>query len=111
MNFCKNNRKGVYENNVVPTIQFLAERYYNVPTEEVQPPDLKCYAIDIEVFSTDIFPTVEKAEKEITSISITNINSGDVTSFGVKELTANLNYNLDYHNCENEENLLKMFFN
>jgi len=112
MNFCKKNKKGVYENNVVPVIQFLAERYYNVPTEEVQPPDLKCYSIDIEVHSEDgTFPTVEKAEKEITAIAVTNMNNKYVVSFGVKELTTTLNYNYDYYNCKNEENLLKMFFN
>lgn len=111
MNFCKNNKKGVYENNVVPVIQFLAERYYNVPTEEMTPPALKIYSLDIEVHTTDVFPTVEKAEKPIVLISVTDMNNGKVVCFGEKQLTKELNYDLEYHYCENEESLLKIFLN
>lgn len=111
MNFCKHHKKGVHENNVVPVIQFLAERYYNVPTEEMAPPDLKIYSLDIEVHTEDEFPVVEKAEKPIVLISVTDIKNGKVVCFGEKDLTVDLDYDIEYYYCENEENLVKMFLN
>ena len=37
------------ENNLKPDIQFLAERYHNIPDDEIENPKLKIYSLDIEV--------------------------------------------------------------
>lgn len=44
----------VHENIVKPEIQFLAERYYNIPDDEIENPKLKIFSIDIEVLSSHI---------------------------------------------------------
>lgn len=100
----------MYENNVVPVIQFLAERYYNLPTEEMIPPSLKVYSLDIEVHTEAEFPTVHEARHPIVLITVTDMVSGEVHSFGEKDLTIKLDYNYTYYACRNEENLLKSFF-
>lgn len=111
IDFCKNNHNGVYENKVVPVIQFLAERYHKLQTEEMTPPQLKIYSLDMEVHSESGFPKVDEAKHEITAISITNISSGKVESFGIKPLNVELNYDYNYHDCKDEKSLLKIFLN
>ena len=41
-------KKDIFEDRVRPEIQFLAERYYSIPDEELEVPKLKIYTIDIE---------------------------------------------------------------
>ncbi|MFW6014804.1 MAG: 3'-5' exonuclease [bacterium] len=110
-NFCKKNKESeIYENEVVPTIQFLAERYHKIPTDEMKAPDLKTYSVDIEVHSeSGMFPSIENPEDPIVLISVTNIKTGEVFCFGEKEITKKFNYNYKYFNCGSEEKLLKQF--
>ena len=78
-----------YENKVRPEIQFLAERYYNIPDDEVKVPALKTYFLDIEVLANKGFPSVKKAIDPITIISFTDSIKQKTIAFGIKDYTGN----------------------
>jgi len=101
-NFC-------YENKVKPEIQFLAERYYNIPDEDVKVPSLREYFIDIEVLSNKGFPDPKKAIDPITIISFHDSKLQKTISFGIKEYNGNKE-NIEFHTCNSEQDLLKKFF-
>jgi len=60
--FCRKRFDGVYENKVKPEIQFLTERYYGIPDEDLEVPQLLTYTIDIEVHCEVGFPLAHIAE-------------------------------------------------
>lgn len=101
-NFC-------FENKVRPEIQFLSERYYEIPDDEVKVPALTIYSIDIEVLANKGFPDAKKAIDPITIISYTNNKTKRTKSFGVKKYTGNMK-SIDYVECKNEKEVLKKFF-
>ena len=106
--FQKNN-VDIYENKVKPEIQYLAERYSNIPDEEVQPPELLVYYIDIEVAYVSEFPHPNKAKYPVTLVSVRNSLTGNTIVFGEKEYTGDYK-NVDYIHCPNERDLLRKFF-
>ena len=120
MKYCKENKSGLYENNVSPVIQFLAERYYNLQTEEMIPPDLKIYAIDIEVHTGEKkgdeiisygFPEPKVAERPIVLISVMDFTAEKIYCFGDQPITTDFpNYNYEYFPCKDEYSLLKSFY-
>jgi DNA polymerase elongation subunit (family B) len=103
------------ENAVRPEIQFLAERYYQIPDDEIEQPKLKCYSIDIEVhFSIENgFPKPEEARAPVVSISIYDTLNNKTTSFGLKEYKGKYKNEdwFNYIHCKNEDVLLMQFFN
>jgi len=101
-NFC-------YENKVRPEIQFLSERYYEIPDDEVKVPTLTMYSIDIEVLANKGFPDTKKAIDTITIISYTNNKTKRTKSFGAKEYTGKMK-SIDYVKCKDERDILKKFF-
>lgn len=103
----------VHENIVKPEIQFLAERYYNIPDDEIENPKLKIFSIDIEVQSEDGFPKPQDANAPVVLISVYNMLENKTTSFGIKEYSGKYK-NVDwftYVQCKTEETLLMQFFN
>ena len=111
VNYCKENKKGLNENNVTPIVQFLSERYYKIKEEDLSPPNLKTYSIDIEVHTPGKFPNPKDVEYPIVLISVTDCHNGKIYCFGEKELTkAFKEYEYDYFHCKTEENLLKSFY-
>lgn len=113
--FCKTNM--TYEDNVKPEIQFLAERYHNIPDDELVAPSLKVYSIDIEVHTEDSDPLhgwkPESADCKVVLISIHDMSSNKTTTFGLHPYTGKYSKEkfLDYIQCKSEEVLLLNFFN
>jgi hypothetical protein len=83
--FCKS-AKEVYENQMSPVIQFLTERYHKFIFEEMVPPKLKIYSLDIEVGSSmsGEFPNTKDTKFPITLISILDCHTDSVYTFGTK---------------------------
>lgn len=101
-----------YENNVKPEIQFLAERYYNIPDDSIEIPEIRIQFCDIEVYSTKGFPYPSNAIFPITLISVYDSFLNKIYTFGYNEYTGE---NLKepwfvYVKCENEKDLLIKFF-
>ena len=46
--FCKKN-KHIFENNVLPGIQFLVERFGMIPDDELEKPELTIVTVDIDL--------------------------------------------------------------
>lgn len=67
---------------------------------------LNVISIDIETDSSDGFPDIENADKEITAITLTN--KGKTISWGYYVYKVNSDKNTYIH-CDNEEELLKSF--
>jgi DNA polymerase elongation subunit (family B) len=103
--FCKDN-VNVFENKVKPEIQFLAERYYKIPDDEIEVPQLLTYSFDIEVIKEKGFPDPMKAEDPICLISLINSITKETITFGEKP------YNGEgkYFHCKLEAELLRKFF-
>jgi len=98
----------MYENNVIPSLQFLAERYHGIPDEDLPVPKLKVYSIDIEVLSEEGagFPIPDLALAPITVINIREFG-GESYSWGLHPYKGNAVVN--YINCKNEPDLIKNF--
>lgn len=65
--FCENNKENglVFENEVKPEIQFLAEYYYNIQDDKLKAPKLRINFFDIEVVSEKLDETLKvKFRKE-----------------------------------------------
>lgn len=104
------NNKDCYENEVLPSIQFLADRYSDVPDDKINPPNLVVHFEDIEVQSEKGFPTPTEAEWPITIITIAH-NRG-IQSFGLHPFVNDKGIkNLTYHHCKDEQDLLIQYFN
>lgn len=105
--WCKD-RSNIYENKMKPEIQFLAERYYKIPDDELPVPNLLIYSIDIEVMSSEGFPEASEAKDPIVCISIIDSMRKRVITFGDKEYTGETDGIYVY--CKNEHELLRKFF-
>ncbi len=95
-----------YENRVLSSIQFLAERYHTVV--DIQPPPLHICYLDIETPHDEGFPTVEATPAPI--VLIANIDENmNRTVFGIGGY--NGNQRCKYISCKSERDLLIKFFN
>ena len=103
----KNNTKNIYENKVKPEIQFLAERYWHIADDELEVPELRKFTIDIETHSDDEFPDPKKAEHPITLITISDSQTKQTYTWGLKPYTGKADFVTNYVYCENEELLIK----
>ena len=106
--FCKD-REGIYENRVRPEIQFLAERYHQIPDDELEVPKLLIYTLDIEIAISEGFPHPDKAEDPIVLISIKDSQNKKTVTFGLKEYTGESG--IYYRQCNTEKELLDRFLN
>lgn len=106
--FCKNN-PDIFENQVKPDIQFLAERYHGIPDDDIETPSILSYTIDIEVAGGDGFPSAEDARQPVVLISIKDSKTKNIISFGEKQFSGRPN--VLYTWCKKEEDLLERFFN
>lgn len=95
-----------YEDHVKPELQFLAERYHQIPDDSLYKPDLRIGSLDIEVFIESSFPLPEEAKGVVTAISIDI--GGHTTTWGIKPYIGVHNANYVY--CKDEKILLKTFF-
>jgi DNA polymerase elongation subunit (family B) len=110
------------ENNVRNEIQFLAERYYGIPDDEMYVPTLKVYYLDIEARPKEGFPDVNNPQDPITLISIKDSITGTTYTFGYDNVhnkyygghTADdyeIPKDVKYFRCQDEKTLLRRFFN
>ena len=113
--FCKSTIS--FEDKVKPEIQFLSERYSSVPDEEMIPPQLKMFFIDIEVYVEDTDDIhswkPEKADGTVVLISVYDNIKNKTTVFGIHPYKGKYHKEkfIDYFECKSEENLLISFFN
>jgi DNA polymerase elongation subunit (family B) len=103
----------IYENKVMPEIQYLAERYYNMPDDELETPELKIFSLDIEVHVEDgSFASPEEAKCPIVLVSLYDMMINEVTIFGIKEYNnPGTNEKYHYYLCNDEKDLLKQLMN
>jgi len=97
-------KSGIYENNVAPQIQYLTERYYGIPDDELEHPRLLIYTIDIEIDAEE-FPSYKNPKYPITVISIHNNFNDKVYVFGLHDFTPD--DKTVYFKCANDFELLK----
>ena len=100
----------LYENKVRPEIQFLTERYYETPDEDIPTPKLLIYYLDIEVNYEQEFPKPSLAKYPICLISIRNSVTEKTVTFGEKEYTGDMKEDVTYVHCPDESELLRKFF-
>lgn len=108
-----NETRYVYENRIKFETQFLSERYYGIPDEEIEVPVLKIYYIDIEVMAKEGFPDSNNPEDPIIAISVRDSKTNKTTTFGydyfhLRKYTGEYE-GMRYLHCENEEELLRRF--
>ena len=112
----------ISENNVRNEIQFLAERYYGIPDEDMYVPKLKVYYLDIEVRPKEGFPDPKLAQDEITLISLRDGISKTTYTFGYDNIHGSyygghsaddytIPNDVKYFRCKDEEELMRRFFN
>jgi DNA polymerase elongation subunit (family B) len=118
----ENKNPTISENNVRNEIQFLAERYYGIPDDEMYVPKLKVYYFDIEARAKEGFPDVKNPQDPITLISVRDGITGTTYTFGYDNVN-NKYYgghsaddykipeDVKYFRCQDEETLLRRFFN
>jgi len=104
----KHHKNTIYENESPKEIQFLSEWYHTIPDNQIDPPALKVYSIDIEVNCTKGFPKAEQAAWPISLINVREFGGGANKSWGLKPYTGE--YELDYVHCESEQDLMLQFF-
>ena len=113
-NFVEENKSyNVFENKVRSEIQFLSERYYDIPDEDMYVPNLKMYYIDIEVLPDQGFPDHKNPKDPVVLASIRNGLTGETITFGydvfgLRKYKGNLT---KYYACDSEEDLLRYLFN
>ena len=110
-----NSTSNVFENKAKNEIQYLAERYYGIPDDELYVPNLKIYYIDIEVITGEGFPDFKDPKDPVVLASIRNGLTGETITFGydvygLKNYEGNMQ-NLKYYVCDSEEDLMRYFFN
>lgn len=103
----------LYENGVKPVIQFLVDRYHDIPDEEMYIPDLSKTFIDIEVITKPEngepnFPDPNLAQTEICLITIYNNKLDKYITWGIKKYTGD--YDIDYRYFTDEKAMLIDFF-
>ena len=109
--FQTNNKKDVFENHVMPDIQYLVEKYHHIEDNDIVPPNLKVYSFDIEINVTKShFPSPQNADEVITLITLYDWQNDHYYTFGLHpyEVTKD---NVTYIYCKEDERLLlKRFF-
>lgn len=101
----------IYENEVPKEIQFLTEKYHVIPDEEIEPPTLKIYALDIEVHSERGFPKVVDSAFPVVLINVREFGEGGINiTWGCKPYTGDNPEGIEYIYCQNEAELLRRFF-
>ncbi len=96
-----------HESGLKPEIQFLVDRYAKINDEDIIPPKLKIYAIDIEVHCDIGYPSVDEAKDKVVLISIKDFLSGKIITFGEKEYTGQ---SKPYIKCGSEEKIFDNFY-
>ncbi len=116
-NFLEDNKgnRNIFENRVRNEIQFLAERYYGIPDDEMYVPNLKIYYTDIEVLPEQGFPDWRDPKDPVVLASIRNGITKQTICFGydvlyLRDYTGDLD-NVRYIACESEEDLMRRYFN
>lgn len=107
-------KKEIFEDRVRPEIQFLAERYYGIPDEDMDRPKLKTYFLDIEIDNKIGFPHPEDAKDPICLVSIYDDQTNSTTIFGLGDYTAGKYFGekyVRYIKCDNEKILLTRLLN
>jgi len=102
--YCKNNI--VFENDVMPSIQYLTENYRS---DDPDLPKLHICFLDIETPHNDGFPNVTDTPAPIVLISVVDENA-KTTVFGIGPYIKDQS-DIEYINCINEPDLLTKFFN
>lgn len=107
-------KKDIFEDRVRPEIQFLAERYYSIPDEELTVPKLRVYSLDIECELRVGYPSVDDPKDPINLVSIYDNKTDTTTVFGLKDYTGGKFFNekyVRYFKCDNERMLLNRLLN
>lgn len=102
----------VYENNVTPEIQYLAEKYHSVNDDDIFSPQLKIFILDIEVHSSDgHFPSPQQANHIITAITVCDAEVDKYYTFGLYQWTDSTleEIDVDYRVFDTEQQLLRAF--
>lgn len=106
------NNSNIYENKVIPEIQYLTERYHQISDDDLEIPHLKIFSLDIETYSYQM-PNPRTVEDPIVLISITDLTNDIVHVFGSKPYDVKdselENVTINYHYCEDEQELLSKF--
>ena len=106
--FLKQPNTHIFENNVKEEIQFLCEVYHHIPDDDIIPPLLNKYFIDIEVHSEDKFPKPEHADYPIVLISVYSSYEDKLYTWGIKEYTGSES-RINFIYCKTEEDLVLKF--
>lgn len=93
-----------YENQMRPEIQFLAEMFYPIPDDELIPPKLRIFTIDIEILVSDRLPSYEYPKDPITVISVHDSIYDKVYVFGDQQSSMDMP-NVTYFNCADENGI------
>jgi len=103
------NKSNLHENRIKPEIQFLVDRYYQIPDDELQVPKLRIFYWDIEVYCGDKrgFPHPKIAEDPIVLMSVLSSINNKIITFGTKDYHSE-NGNL-YIKCADEKDLIIRF--
>lgn len=101
----------IFENNMLPEIQYLVERYHSIKDEDIKTPKLKKFVIDIETISEEGFPEPEEAKWPINLISLYDIDTNEIFTFGEQPYTKTTleNENVQYYHAQDEQDLLQTF--
>ncbi len=99
----------IYENKTRPDVQFLSERYYDIPDDEMPVPNLLVYYIDIEVMVEKGFPDALDPKDQVVLVSLTNNKTQKTITFGTKHYTGSMK-DIIFVYCETERDLLRKLF-
>jgi DNA polymerase elongation subunit (family B) len=96
---------------MLPEIQYLVERYHSIKDEDIKTPKLKKFVIDIETISEEGFPEPEEAKWPINLISLYDIDTNEIFTFGEQPYTKTTleNENVQYYHAQDEQDLLQTF--
>lgn len=112
-NYSEEKRTNIFENRVFPEVQYLSEKYAKVSDDELNPPKLKIYSIDIEVLvenNPDEFPDPIRAEEVISIISVRDFLNDKKICFGLKSYKTD-DKSIIYNTFNGDEKkLMKSFF-
>ena len=107
--FQKTPNKAIFENNMKPEIQFLADRYYAIADDDLEIPALRVFYLDIEVYAPNTgFPYPDQAKFPVSAITIFDNFKKQMYSWGTKEYTGE-NKRVNYSKCADEKEMLKRF--
>lgn len=88
------------------TSQYISDTYENVIRWDME--NIKVFTIDIETSTENGFPDIKTANEEILLITIKDLSTKQVTTFGSKAFVHNRD-DVVYNTCNNEHHLLKEF--